>query len=393
MNRKNNINFRKIKGGANPAGANTPGANTPAPASANTPTVAPVPSNTPKIGNYAKAPNNNSGSGSNSIGLGNVQNKIGNLKNNISKKSNNLLNKGSNLLDKTGNALSNKKNNILSKGSDLLDKSDNIIDNVKDGKYNKWGFIFVVGISIILIIHFLSYVISYYYKRVDKSPLIIPHTKNAKHTVIISQDPESINYIPIARSDNEEGIELAYSFWTLILDFDYKNGEWKHIFHKGNSTSYPNRAPGVWLHPNENKMRIYMNTFDNILEYVDIDDIPIKKWFCTTIVLQNSKSHSDKTKDVEPTNAASHILDVYINGNLKKSKLLTSIPRQNNGDLWVNLFGGFSGYVSRLQYHSYAPDYKEIETYLKNGPSEMTAQDTGEMPPYLDDKWWFTMQN
>lgn len=432
MNRKNNINFRKIKGGANPAGGNTPPANTPTPVSANTPganTVAapkppggannsggntgigkaPTGANTPASANTSAATSNtpgankpatgntpvasNSGSGSNSVGLGAIQKKIGNLKNNISKKSNNLLNKGSNLLDKTGNAIGNKKNNLVSKGSNLLDKSDNIIDNVKDGKYNKWGFIFVVGISIILIIHFLSYVISYYYKRVDKSPLIIPHTKNAKHTVIVSQDPESINYIPIARSDNEEGIELAYSFWTLILDFDYKNGEWKHIFHKGNSTSYPNRAPGVWLHPNENKMRVYMNTFDNILEYVDIDDIPIKKWFCTTIVLQNSKSHSDKTKDVEPTNAASHILDVYINGNLKKSKLLTSIPRQNNGDLWVNLFGGFSGYVSRLQYHSYAPDYKEIEAYLKNGPSEMTAQDTGEMPPYLDDKWWFTMQN
>ena len=34
-----------------------------------------------------------------------------------------------------------------------------------------------------------------------------------------------------------------------------------------------------------------------------------------------------------------------------------------------------------------APDYKEIEQYLRNGPSELSAQDTGEMPPYLDDKW------
>ena len=223
----------------------------------------------------------------------------------------------------------------------------------------------------------------------DRSPLLVPHTKNAKHTVIISQDPESINYIPIARSDNEEGIEFAYSFWSLILDYDYKNGEWKHMFHKGNSSSYPNRAPGVWLHPNENKMRVYMNTFDNILEYVDINDVPVKKWFCTTIVLQNAKKHSDKTKDVDVNEGPSHIMDIYINGNLKKSKLLTSIPRQNNGDLWVNLFGGFSGYISRLQYYSYAPDYQEIESYLAQGPSEMTAQDTGEMPPYLDDKWWF----
>ena len=176
-----------------------------------------------------------------------------------------------------------------------------MVDNVKEGKYNKWGFIiFVVGISLILIIHFVRYIISNYYTKIDKSPLLIPQTKNAKHTVIISQDPESVNYIPIKRSENEEGIELSYSFWTLVLDYEYKNGEWKHIFHKGNSTSYPNRAPGVWLHPNENKMRVYMNTFDNILEYVDVEDIPVKKWFCTTVVLQNSKSHTNKEMDVDP---------------------------------------------------------------------------------------------
>ena len=49
------------------------------------------------------------------------------------------------------------------------------------------------------------------------------------------------------------------------------------------------------------------NTFDNILDYVDIDDIPVKKWFCTTIVLQNSNSHTDIKKDVDPSNKTSHI--------------------------------------------------------------------------------------
>ena len=43
------------------------------------------------------------------------------------------------------------------------------------------------------------------------------------------------------------------------------------MFHKGNASSYPNRAPGVWLHPNKNDILFYMNTLDNILEYADID--------------------------------------------------------------------------------------------------------------------------
>ena len=292
-------------------------------------------------------------------------------------------------ISKTFNKSRNLADEFIDDNDSMIKKGGNIMDNITEGKYNKWGFIFVIVISIILIIHFFSYIVSHYYKKMEKSPLLIPFTKNGKHTVVISQDSESINYIPIKRSENEDGIEFAYSFWCLVMDYDYKKGEWKHLFHKGNSTSYPNRAPGVWLHPNNNSMRIYMNTFNNILEYTDVEDIPIKKWFCTTIVLQNSKSHSKETKDIDISDSTTHILDVYINGNLKKSKLLTGIPRQNHGDLWVNLYGGFSGYLSRLQYHSYAPDFDEIESYLQDGPSEMTAEDTGEMPPYLDDKWWF----
>ena len=123
-----------------------------------------------------------------------------------------------------------------------------------------------------------------------------------------------------------------------------------------------------------------MNTFDNILEYVDVNDIPIKKWFCTTVVLQNSKSHTKKKDlDVDPSSALSYIRCLY-QWKPKKSKLINGIPRQNNGDLYVNLFGGFNGYVSKLQYFSYAVDYSEIESFLKSGPSEITAKDTGEMP-------------
>ena len=52
---------------------------------------------------------------------------------------------------------------------------------------------------------------------------------------------------------------------------EYKVGEWKHVFHKGNKTGYPNRCPGVYIHPTKNTLRIYTNTYDKILEYVDID--------------------------------------------------------------------------------------------------------------------------
>ena len=41
----------------------------------------------------------------------------------------------------------------------------------------------------------------------------------------------------------------------------------------------PNRAPGVYLHSTKNTMRVYMNTYDDPLEYVDIENLPLRKWF------------------------------------------------------------------------------------------------------------------
>jgi hypothetical protein len=202
------------------------------------------------------------------------------------------------------------------------------------------------------------------------SPLLINGTKNGKQAMVISQDPNHTNYIPINRSVNKDGIEFSYSFWFVISDLTYKNGEWKHMFHKGNSSSYPNRAPGVWIHPNNNIIRIYMNTMKEMLEYVDIDNIPLRKWVQMTIVVKNRS------------------LSIYVNGFLKIRKELSSLPRQNYGNVWTSLFGGFDGYLSQLQYFDHALEAQEINDMVGNGPSQGSCIDTKEKPPYLDDSWW-----
>ena len=64
-----------------------------------------------------------------------------------------------------------------------------------------------------------------------------------------------------------------------IDNWDYKTGVWKHVFHKGNDDSWPDRAPGVWIHPDKNALRVYMNTYKKINEYLDIPNIPIKNGY------------------------------------------------------------------------------------------------------------------
>ena len=44
----------------------------------------------------------------------------------------------------------------------------------------------------------------------------------------------------------------------------------------------------------------------------------------------------------------SNKLDVFINGFLKKQLILNGIPKQNYGDVYINSFGGYDGFLSEL---------------------------------------------
>ena len=234
----------------------------------------------------------------------------------------------------------------------------------------------VIKVSIVILsIMFLVYLgkkIVTKYKDYKSSKLwILSGTKSAKKRMVILQDPSKHDSLTLKRSKNEEdGLEFSYFFWMHIDDWSYRQGEWKHVMHKGNESGWPLRAPGVWLHPKDNKLRVYMNTFKKIDEFVDVDNIPLNKWFNVAICMKQQ------------------ILDVYINGNVVKSKKLDGLPKQNYGDLYINAFQGFSGYMSNIRYYDYYMSYSELSSNLGIGPSMMPIADTQQMPPYLTPNWW-----
>jgi hypothetical protein len=229
----------------------------------------------------------------------------------------------------------------------------------------------IIIIIVIIVINSSSKIFNVYKNWIDSAPWILKGTKSAKKRMIISQDPAKHNSIQLKRSNNEyNGIEFSYVFWMFIDDWTYKKGEWKHVMHKGNSLASPLKAPGIWLHPDENKLRVFMNTFDNIEEHIDIDNIPINKWFNIAVCLKQQN------------------LDIFFNGNLIKRQVLSSIPKQNYGDLYLNAFQGFSGYLSNMRYYNYYIGYSDLVKQLNQGPSMMPCVDSSELPPYLSPNWW-----
>jgi len=303
---------------------------------------------------------------------------------NTSKKSESTNNESSrknntSIVNRTKSAVSEGLESIKTAASGLANQVSHKLEEVTETSGMDSGNLMmtvlkiVIALLVIIAVFFVArYLLGKYQDSVYSSPYLLEGSKNAKHALVVSQDPANPSYVPMPKSDGQDGIQFTYDFWIMIENFEYKTGEWKHVFHKGNASSYPNRAPGVWIHPNTNALRVYMNTQDNILEYVDVANVPIRKWIHMAIVLDDMN------------------LDVYVNGYLKTRRLLTSVPKLNNGDFWCNMFGGFEGYLSKIRYYARAIGPTEIAENVRSGPGNSACIDTGQVPPYLDDDWWLS---
>lgn len=246
--------------------------------------------------------------------------------------------------------------------------------NKVNGNNSPFGIFLKFIIAIFLIIFLIGVIkkiLNGYNDYKGSSPWILKGTKDAKKRMIILQDPSKESATTINRSKNEEkGLEFSYTFWMYINDWSYRHGQWKHVMHKGNDKAWPLRAPGIWIHPKENTLRVYMNTFNKIDEFIDIPNIPLNKWVNISVCVRQRN------------------MDIYINGSLALNKLLTTLPRQNYGDLYINSFGGFGGYLSNIRYYDYYIPYSEMKTHLTRGVSLMPCVDSDESPPYLAPGWW-----
>lgn len=278
----------------------------------------------------------------------------------------------------------------ISSGAGVFDnfKSSSEVDGTKEflesnGLVAKVAFLLLVLVVFVIAVRFSAQLLAWLFSY-NNQPYLIDGMINAKNMMVIPQDPNNRNSIPIIRSDNEaNGIEFTYSVWLFIDDLVYQQGQYRHIFHKGNDNinyknqptgmNQPNNAPGLYIAPNTNALVVVMNTFNNIEEKVTIDDIPMNKWVCVQLRVEN------------------HQLDTYINGKLAKRLIMKGVPKQNYGDVFVGMNGGFSGYISDLRYFNYGLGTGKIQSIVDSGPNlKMLGQNMNDSDPkYLSLRWFF----
>ena len=155
----------------------------------------------------------------------------------------------------------------------------------------------------------------------------------------------------------------------------YGKSEDKCILYKGNyngallnEEEHQNCNPGIWLLKNKNTLRVNIG-WRNFLprrcattkasecvnvsqvESCDINNFPLQKWVNLNVSLR------------------SNVSDIYMDGDLVKSCILSGSPLSTKGDMRVCQDGGFNGYLSNLKYSNKPLSSNTISSIYRGGPT------------------------
>lgn len=264
--------------------------------------------------------------------------------------------------------------------------------------------LFVLVILSLLFFLFISleFLIMSYQRIGGKHVQLLPLTVTAEDKMLTFQQNKTqyadAKQIPL--SDNERtGIEFTYSFYLFIHPSTFTGEDTLyHVMHKGYINPWPLMGPGVFVRGNSNTLRIVMNTYRNAYTYMDVENIPVRKWFhCVLLCRKNAleiyiNGNLRKKLPFEGTLPYQNFQNLICFSPLKKTVLGSQVPSLGQGkDLRFD--GSFRGNMSNLIYLAYAASFTEIQSLMDLGVSKKTLSSQMDKPPYLIDTYWTTTYN
>ncbi len=290
-----------------------------------------------------------------------------------------------NTLQSVGESISNTTQSIsnglksFTSPSNVDASSDYLNAN---GIVAKFAFVLFMVLVFILLYKLGIYLVIFFTKQ-SNNPYVVKGLVSSGNTQMqITQDPKKDASVTIYRSNNQtSGLECTWSSWIYIEKLTKATGSdpsYNHIYSKGNSIfdgstgiATVNNAPGVYLKDNDNILRIYYDSLNSNAQYIDISNVPIKKWILLNIRIQNQ------------------ILDVYLNGTIVARKIYDKLPKQNFDDVLIGYNSGFNGKLSNIRYYPYALSVFEMNNILMQGPNfvDLTQESQG-MYTYLSNMWY-----
>tara|TARA_B100000902_G_C27321589_1_gene925067 strand:- start:1948 stop:2934 length:987 start_codon:yes stop_codon:yes gene_type:complete len=314
---------------------------------------------------------------------------------------------GPNSMQKISNTISNTYNDVSQSIKGSIDGFSNQSEAGEGASVGflqsntiiaKFSFLMLIIIIFIVLLNLGILLIQYFTTTTD-SPYLYYGMKSGATEVVRTQDPTNSESILVKRSNNQSsGIEFTWSTWIFINELPGAEevNKYQHIFNKGpgnisnekgDGIDLQGNGPGLYIKPFNNdvksapstgdiaSLRVIMTTNANGNDrYIDIDDIPIKKWVNIIIRMQNT------------------VMDVYVNGTISGRLTLTDVPIQNYYNVNITKNGGFNGNLSNLRYYDYAMNIFEITKIVSNGPNlDTDAENKGKLQKnynYLSTSWY-----
>ena len=195
-----------------------------------------------------------------------------------------------------------------------------------------------------------------------------PHNAESSSTIRGSSAPIS---------DTKDG-SYGIQYWMFIRDWNYGYGKDKAVLSRADPTNGAIMNPSISLHPTDNSLKISVSVFPSSpggsqktepapaghsgatddIDSVTIPDIPLQTWFSVSMTVFGRN------------------LDVYIDGKLVTSKLLSGVPKPAVGDIQLTPAGGFSGYLCGFYHYPRMLTPGDTMTFYSSGTpcSGITAQ-------------------
>lgn len=231
----------------------------------------------------------------------------------------------------------------------------------------------IIAAILLLIILIVAGIFIYRYMKSKRKVYVV--TKNYIPYIHDAFIEKVIPYGSLPASS--EGNEYNINVWLYINEYENMQQYPKPIIYIGNPdnltnddpTNHSSSNPSIWLRKGENTLRVVVGLDTEYgkgcsltkqcsskkADNCDVEHVPLQRWINVNISLRNS------------------VLDIFIDGQLHKSCILSGAPTLNKGDLHIckgdsTSAGGFNGYISKLRYSNKALSSTAIKDFYEEGP-------------------------
>ena len=233
------------------------------------------------------------------------------------------------------------------------------------GAGGAFRIVLAIGGGILLL--YLGYKFYNFIRRRNGLPeLSISILEPAKSSGEVSVPVDGKGRTVVAASDvpSDGGANYGLQYWMYIKDWDYKFGEEKDILKRTATSSSTVMGPRIFLSPTENTLNVRVSLFADDTaagaaapgadttgdsQTCTVENVPLQSWFSVSMTVFQRN------------------LDIYINGRLVKSCVLTGIPRPATGDMILNDNGGFSGTICNVNYYNNMISPDDAKTFHSKG--------------------------